>query len=80
MNLNRRPKLISNLNRFIQSNFPNVMVVKNKNYFYITSDNKETGGMIAGLYTTSINVNKVSELTYNQWLENIQLLLSDGFR
>lgn len=52
-----------------------IQLEKNGNYFYIWSDDKEVSEYLASQYYTSILVHAFKDLTIQQWIEEISLLL-----
>jgi hypothetical protein len=67
---------LKKLNKNLKILYPNIQVAKGEGYFFIYSDDKYMGEFLSSKYTTSIHVNKVNDLTLNQWIEEIKLLIN----
>ena len=77
MNQDRKPRTLAEVNKAIQKKYPKVILVKGRGYFYISSNDNEMALKIARLYTTSIPVCKLSQLTIEQWVNDVESLLKD---
>ena len=65
---------IKQVNKEIAKTYPTVKLAKGNGYFYIYSEDIETGNFLASLYSTSILVDKINHLTIKQWIEAINEL------
>lgn len=54
-----------------------VLLCKGPGYYYITSDDDDTYGIINNVMDTSIYVYAFNQQTPEQWVEDIKLLLKD---
>lgn len=75
--LNAKRITMKQVNAAIEKEFPTVFLVKDKNYFFIASDNNEWGLRIAGLYQTSIHVARLNEMTVEEWVEDVRRLFKE---
>lgn len=75
---NQPAKSLKQINKAVQAIYPEVIVVKGHNYFYIASDNDQMSHFIAGLYSSSIDVYRISHLTLSQWVEHVKNLMESG--
>lgn len=66
---------LKQVNKAIQAKYPDIFLVKGEGYFYIASDEPETGLMLAGLYTTSIYEGILNNLTCDKWVKEVGELL-----
>jgi hypothetical protein len=74
----KKPKLtLTLINQELEKHFPHVRLARGEGYFYIYSDDKETGLKIAGLYASSIYVNQLKHLTLEQWIEAVRELFDE---
>lgn len=73
--LNAKRITMKQVNDAIQKVYPTVFLVKDKNYFFIASDDHDMGMRIAGLYQSSIPVYRLNELTIERWVEEVKALL-----
>jgi len=71
---------LEKVNKYIQSIYPEIELVKGKGYFYVYSDNEEIGLKLSGLYTTSISVCNIRDLNLYLWLERVEYVLNDSYR
>jgi hypothetical protein len=74
---------IKQVNKALQEKYPLLELVKTNEgggFFYIHSPDDEVSLKIAGLYSSAIYVSKISNLTVQRWIEEIELLLSDWQR
>jgi hypothetical protein len=70
-----KPRLtVSAINNEIEKEFPHVKLARGEGYYYIYSDDHETGLRIADLYSTSIYVNQLRHLTLEQWVQEVRNL------
>lgn len=74
----KQPRTLPQLNRIVAEHFPKIFVVKNKDYFYIASEDEPLALKIADLYCSSIYVYRVSHLTIQQWIDSIRSLFTDN--
>lgn len=65
---------LKQVNKEIAKTYPTLKLAKGEGYFYIYSDDKKTGLYLASLYTTSILVYNLNDLTLKQWIEAINEL------
>ena len=65
---------LNKVNKEIAKTYPTVKLAKGNGYFYIYSEDIETGNFLASLYSTSILVDKINHLTIKQWIEAINEL------
>ena len=65
---------LNQVNKEIAKTYPMVKLAKGNGYFYIYSEDIETGNFLASLYSTSILVHKINHLTLKQWIEAINEL------
>lgn len=68
---------LKQVNAAIEKEFPKVFLVKDNGYFFIASDDNETGLKLAGFYQTSIYVAKLTQLTIEQWVREVKLLMNN---
>lgn len=73
---------LKQVNAEIAKEFPHVFLVRGNGYYYIATDDNQTGSVIGGFYTTSISVPKLNMLTIEQWVSNVRHLMTqvDGRR
>ena len=71
------PKTLKALNKYVQHEINSALiVVKGNGYYYIASDDKDKALELAGLPQTSIYVNHVSHLSFENWYSSIISLLN----
>lgn len=68
------------LNEAIQEKWPHVKLAKGKGYFYVYSDEADMGLKLAGLYTTSIDVDKINLMSLDRWVSEVEYVLRDKWR
>lgn len=71
---------LKKVNEYIQTKYPTLEIIKGKGYFYVCSDDDQMALALAGLYTTSIGVCKVSHLPLEKWMTSVESLLKDEYR
>lgn len=69
-------KTLAQVNAAIAKEFPKVILVRGEGYFYIASDDNEVGIFLAGLYTTSIPVAKLSQQSVEVWVNDVRNLMA----
>ncbi len=77
---NSKPAFASSLkelNRIIGEQFPKIQITKNRNYFYIYSDDRAMGLFLAGLWSTSIYCYRVSDMCIEDWKASVKRLLDN---
>jgi len=67
---------INTANKILQEKYPDILLVKGNGYFYIASDDKELGLKIAGLYSSSIYTNSLSDVTKEMLLSWVDELFN----
>jgi len=73
-----KPRLtLTALNKELEKHFPHVRLARGEGYYYIYSDNEETGLRIAGLYSSGIYVNQLKHLTIEQWIQEVRDLFDE---
>lgn len=75
--VNKKRITLKQVNDAIQKVYPTVFLVKDRNYFFIASDDNEWGLKIAGLYQSSIYVAKLNQLTIDQWVDEVKVLFEN---
>jgi hypothetical protein len=73
--LNTKKITLKQVNAAIDKVHPKVFLVKDKNYFFIASDDEQMGLKIAGLYQASIYVSRLNELPIERWVSEVTKLL-----
>lgn len=71
---------ITEVNKAIAAKFPGVFLVKGNGYYYIASDDDTMADKIAGLYTSSIGVCRITQQTVTQWVKDVEYLFEDRER
>jgi hypothetical protein len=71
---------LSKVNKYIQTKYPEIELVKGENYFYVASDNDEIALKLARLFSTSIYVSKLNNVSLDKWLEYVEYVLEDSER
>lgn len=71
-------KSLAQVNAAIQKVYPNIILVKGHDYFYITSDDEKMSLFIAGLYTSSIWVARIGQQAVETWVDDVKRLLEQG--
>jgi hypothetical protein len=74
----KKANSISQVNKAIHEVYPLVNLIKGDGYFYIYSDDDATSIKIARLFISSIAVYKIGDMTIDQWVESVKLLLNEG--
>src|ERR1700754_2663579 len=69
---------LKKVNDHIQSKYPQVELVRGVHYFYIAGIGDEWGLKIAGLYQSSITVDKINDLTLGGWMDAVEFVLRDN--
>lgn len=85
MSLLRSTANINRVNKAIEAKYPGVRIMKDKwdggaNYFYVYSDNEAMSIKLAGLYSKSILVDKITQMTVEEWVEAVEYVLLDTER
>lgn len=62
------PKTLAQVRKSIQSKYPKLDIAKGNGYYYWCSDDPDLGLYLANLFTTSIVINHVSQLSFPKWL------------
>lgn len=65
------------VNKEIQKKYPGVILEKGKGYFYIYSEDEDH--KLHSLFTRSIGVNSLNQLTMEQWLSSVDYLFEDNY-
>ena len=60
-----------------QNGLEKIQLCKGNGYFWLTSEDDETYGILSALETTSIYTNSFSDQTPEDWIEEIKELLKD---
>jgi hypothetical protein len=68
---------LKQVNKAIGEKFPGVFLVRGAGYYYIASNDDTMAEKIAGLYTSSIGVYRITQQTVEQWIKDVEYLLSD---
>jgi hypothetical protein len=71
-----KARTLAQVNKAIQKKHPLVELVKGEGYFYIYSSDKNMGRYIASLYTSSIYVYALNQQTVEQWVADVDRLLT----
>ena len=71
---------LNNVNKAIGEKWPGVKLFKERDYFYVYSDDDKLGLQIAGLYKTSIEVNKITNASIEDWIRMVGFVLDDMYR
>jgi hypothetical protein len=74
--LKRKQHTLAMVNKAIQAKYPTIMLVKGEGYFYIASNDDEMGLKIAGLYTSSIPVYSINQLSIEKWVAEVDQLVA----
>lgn len=79
MNRGYKKKLtLSAVNKAISELHPYIFLQKGNGYYYVASDDYETSMFLAGLFTTSIYVNKLNAYTLEYWIKEVKSILGDN--
>lgn len=70
--------MLNQVRKSIQSKYPKLDIAKGSGYYYWCSDDPDVGLYLATLFTTSIYVNHVSQLSFPQWLKEADAIM-DGY-
>jgi len=68
---------IAQVNKAIHNVYPTINLIKGDGYFYIYSNDAVMALRIAGLFTSSIAVYKINDLTIDQWVDSVKQLFKD---
>lgn len=71
---------LASINKHIQKYYPLISLVKGNGYHWIHSSDDRIAIQLAGLYTTSIDVPRIAQLTPDEWLERVNYVLADSYR
>jgi hypothetical protein len=66
---------LKRITKEIQKHYPKVELVRGEMYFYLYSEDKETGLKLSSLYSTGIYVNLLSHLTLEQWMQSVDSIM-----
>lgn len=69
---------LAKVNKHIQAKYPLIQLVKGEGYFYVHSDDDAMGLKLAMLFTTSIPVYAINQLTIGGWMDSVEYVLRDG--
>ena len=70
---------IKQVNRHIQKQIGDVQLVKDKGYFYLTSEDEGIALYLASLYSTSIFVPHLKFQSVEEWVADVEDIMSDYF-
>lgn len=68
---------LKKINAELQKKYPGIELVRGQGYFYVYSEDDDLGLKLAGLYTTSIPVDKLNQMTMEKWIEAVEYVLKD---
>jgi len=71
-----RAKTLKQVNKAIQSTIGNFLLVKGNGYFYVIGNDDETSLKLSSLYSTSIFVCHLNEQSLEDWLKDVQQIVS----
>ena len=72
------PKTLKALNKYIQKEVRStLLIVKDKDYFYLASDDKLTALELAALPQTGIYVYNLKQCSFEQWYQMVKALLNN---
>ena len=75
-----RPTSLKSANAHIQTKYPQIFLVRGNGYYWVASNDDNIGLQLAGLYTTIIGTPRITMLTPEQWLEQVEYILADSVR
>jgi hypothetical protein len=70
---------IKQINNRIQKQIGDVQLVKGKGYFYLTSEDEGIALYLASLYSTSIFVPHLKFQSVEEWVADVENIMSDYF-
>lgn len=71
---------LKNVNAYIQTKYPVIQLIKGNGYFWVYSEDDNIGLQLAGLYTTSIDIPRITMLTEDEWLDKVEWIMTDPMR
>ena len=71
-----KARTLKQLNKIIQEQIGDILLIKGKGYFYVTSEDEEIGLRLAGLDSTSIYVCHLNQQTVSQWIDDVRQIAS----
>lgn len=71
---------LKSVNERIQAKYPLLVLVKGKGYYWVHSDDDNSATQLSRLYTTSIDIPRITLLTPDQWLDKVEWVLADSCR
>ena len=71
-----RAKTLKQVNKAIQATIGNFLLVKGNGYFYVISNDDETSLKLWSLYSTSIYVCHLNQQSLEDWLKDVQQIVS----
>jgi hypothetical protein len=73
----KKSKSLKALNEIIGKRFPHVFLERGEGYFYIASNDRETGNRIGALYQSGIYMSDIEDLTIDEWIKEVEKLFSE---
>ncbi len=75
-----KAKSLKEVNIEIHKKYPMLHLAKGVGYFWLRTDDTYLQHQLASLYTTRINVFKISDQTISQWLRDVEEIVNDSER
>lgn len=73
---------IKQVNEAINKKWPELKLelVKGFGYFWVDSNDENISLKLNNLYTTSIPVSSINQLTIEKWVDSVEFVLKDGYQ
>lgn len=71
---------LAKVNKHIQAKYPLIQLVRGEGDFYIASEDDAMALKLAALYTTSIPVHAINNLTLGGWMDSVEYVMRDAQR
>jgi len=72
------PKTLKDINEHLDKLYNGkIKLTKGSGYFYVYSDDEETGLFLSNLFTTSIYTYKLSLSTIGEWIDAVKNILNN---
>ncbi len=71
---------LKTVNKALKIKYPLLELIKDNTYFYVYSEDENVSLQLSGLYSTSIDICKINHCSIDQWIIEVELVLSDWQR